>query len=176
MPEVDIEQPSKVLTPYYLMFIHRDSPGSPQWFELAIARIEQMSARMGGNATLLKTQVWELYAKASPLLGLWLAFKGEQVVGHALGQIQSWDGRLVAWINQVEMDTIAGKALKDTFLRNTEQWVHAVNRVLKQNNTAPVREMMMVTRRGSSHAFDHWSRHAGFDPYLTIYRREVKEE
>ena len=164
-----------LLQPYFLMALHRDQPGSPQWFEHAIARIERMSARLGGNAQLLKAQIWELYAKASPLLGLWLAFKGEQPVGHALAQIQSWDGRLVGWVNQVEMDAPAGRALKDTFLTSLENWVHLVNRHLKQANQPVVHEIMMVTRRGSDKLFDHWARHAGFDPYLTLYRREVRE-
>ena len=170
----NVETQSSITVNYSLMPIHRDTPGSAQWFEYAVARIERMSARLGGNAPLLKSQVWELYAKASPLLGLWLAFKGEQVVGHALGQIQSWDGRLVAWINQVEMDAPAGRALKDTFIGALEGWVHLVNRHLKQANQPLVHEIMMVTRRGSEKLFDHWARHAGFDPYLTLYRREIK--
>jgi hypothetical protein len=162
-----------VLQPYYFMAIHRDQPGSPQWFEYAMTRIEKMSARLGGNAQLLKAQIWELYAKASPLLGLWVAFKGEQPIGHLLGQVQSWDGRLVAWINQAEMDTHAGLAFKDLFITALEGWVHTINRHLKQANQPLVREIMMVTRRGTAKNFDHWSRHCGFDPYLTVYRREV---
>lgn len=161
---------------YHLLTLHRDQPESLQYFETAIQRIERMSARLGGNAQLLKSQVWELYAKASPLLGLWMAFKGEHVVGHALGQIQSWDGRLVGWVNQVEMDAPAGRALKDTFLTSLDNWVHLVNRHLKQANQPLVHEIMMVTRRGSEKLFDHWARHAGFDPYLTLYRREIKVE
>jgi hypothetical protein len=135
-----------------------------------------MSHRMGGNAQLLKAQVWELFAKKSPLLGLWLAIRDDQVIGHALAQMQTWDGRLVAWINQVEMDKVAGLALKDDFINSVETWVHMVNQQLKQHNAQAelVKEIMMVTRRGTSTLFDHWSRHAGFDPYLTIYRREVK--
>ncbi len=168
-----MEQPT---TPAYLLVpLHRDQPGALQWFEHAMTRVERMSARLGGNAPLLKAQVWELFAKASPLLGLWLAFKGDQPIGHALGQIQSWDGRLVAWVNQVEMDALAGKALKDTFLTSLENWVHVVNQHLKAANQPPVREILMVTRRGTDTLFDHWSRHAGFDPYLTLYRREVRE-
>lgn len=163
-----------ILQPYALMAVHRDQPGSAQWFEYAVARIEKMSARLGGNSALAKAQVWELYAKASPLLGLWLAFKVDQPVGHALAQIQSWDGRLVGWVNQVEMDAPAGRALKDTFLTALENWVHVVNHQLKQANQPLVHEILMVTRRGSEKLFDHWARHAGFDPYLTLYRREVK--
>ena len=159
---------------YHLLYIHRDQPGSAQLFELAMARIEAFSHRLGGNASLLKTQTWELFAKASPLLGLWLAFKKDQIVGHSLAQIQSWDGRLVAWVNQVEMDNVAGKALKDTYITSVENWVHSVNQQLKASQAEPVREIMMVTRRGTTANFDHWSRHAGFDPYLTIYRREIK--
>lgn len=171
-----VEPTSKPLTlnPYFLMALHRDQPGSPQWFEYAMTRVEKMSARLGGNAQLLKAQVWELYAKASPLLGLWLAFKGDQPVGHALGQVQSWDGRFVAWINQVEMDTTAGAALKDTFINALEGWVHTVNRHLKQANQPVIREILMVTRRGTAKHFDHWSRHSGFDPYLTIYIRHIQ--
>jgi len=169
--------PSDILQPYLLMAIHRDQPGSAQWAEYAIARIEKMSARLGGNATIAKAQVWELYAKASPLLGLWLAFKGDQPIGHALAQIQSWDGNLVGWVNQVEMNMPAGKALKDTFLTALENWVHLVNRHLKQaNHPQLVEDIIMVTRRGSDKLFDHWARHAGFDPYLTLYRRKVQKE
>lgn len=162
------------MSDYHLLYLHRDQPGHAQLFEHAMTRIEAMSHRLGGNATLLKAQTWELFAKASPLLGCWLAFKDQQVCGHALAQIQSWDGRLVAWINQVEMDTLAGRALKDTFITSVENWVHVVNRELAVSKAEPVREIMMVTRRGTAAQFDHWSRHAGFDPYLTIYRREVK--
>ena len=160
---------------YHLTAIHRDTPGSTPWFEVAVDRIYTMSRRMGGNADLLKTQIWDLYAKGSPLLGLWLAFKDTEVVGHALGQIQSWDGKPVAWVNQVEMDTIAGKALKDTFLQALESWVRTVNRLVKDSTPTPVyiHDILMVTRRSPQH--DHWSRHAGFDPYLTLYRREVKD-
>lgn len=160
---------------YHLIALQRDQPGAAQLFELAVARIEAMSARMGGNAAMLKAETWELFAKASPLLGLWLAIKDQkEVCGHALAKIQTWDGRLVGWINQVEMDTVAGRALKDTFLTSLENWVHTVNQQLKPQNIDPVKELMMVTRRGSAANFDHWSRHAGFDPYLTVYRREIK--
>lgn len=159
---------------YLLMALHRDQLGSPQWFEYAMTRIEAMSARLGGNAQLLKAQIWELYAKASPLLGLWLAFKGDQPVGHALGQVQSWDGRLVAWINQAEFDMTATRDFKDLYINALEGWVHTVNRYLKQANQPVIREIMMVTRRGTAKNFDHWSRHSGFDPYLTVYRREVR--
>ncbi len=158
---------------YQLVAIQRDQPGSAQLFEHVIARIERMSARLGGNATLLKSQVWELYAKASPLLGLWLAFKGDQPIGHALGQVQSWDGRLVAWINQAEFDMVATREFKDLYLAALEGWVHTVNRHLKQASQPPIREIMMVTRRGTAKNFDHWSRHSGFDPYLTVYIRHL---
>jgi hypothetical protein len=159
---------------YSLLGLHRDQPGSAQLFEFIMPRIVRMSDRLGGNSQLLKAQVWELYAKASPLLGLWIAFRNEQPIGHALAQIQSWDGRLVGWVNQVEMDTRAGRALKDTFLVSLENWVHMVNQHLKAANQPLVHELMMVTRRGADQSFDHWSRHAGFDPFLTLYRREVK--
>lgn len=162
------------MSQYNLLFIHRDQPGAAQLFEVAIARVEAMSHRMGGNAKLLKEQTWELYAKASPLLGLWLAVNDTEPIGHCIANIQAWDGRLVAWINQVEMSTLAGKALKDTFLNAVEGWVYSVNQQLIASKAEPVREIMMVTRRGTKANFDHWSRHAGFDPYLTIYRREVK--
>lgn len=162
------------LTPtYQLVAVQRDQPGSAQLMEYAIGRIEAMSARMGGNATLLKAQIWELYAKASPLLGVWLAFKGDQPVGHALGQVQSWDGRFVAWINQAEFDMVSTKEFRDLYLTTLENWVHTVNRHLKQASQPVIREIMMVTRRGTAKNFDHWSRHTGFDPYLTVYRRAV---
>lgn len=171
---VEPRSSTPVVQPYQLVAIHRDQPGSAQLFEHAIARVERMSARLGGNAPLLKSQIWELYAKASPLFGLWLIFKGDQPIGHALVQLQSWDGNLVAWVNQVEMDMPAGRALKDTFLTSLENWVHTVNRHLKQSNAALVDEIIMVTRRGSAKLYDHWARHAGFEPYLTLYHRKVK--
>lgn len=165
------------VNPYHLVQLHRDQPQSLVWFDVAINRIVAMSHRMGGNATLLKEQVWDLYAKGSPLQGLWLAFKDDQIVGHALGHIQSWDGRPVAWINQVEMDTVAGRALKDAFLQALESWARTVNRLLKETSPTPtyVHEILMVTRRTQPATYDHWSRHAGFDPYLAVYRREIKE-
>jgi hypothetical protein len=160
---------------YHLIPIHREQPNSAALFAVVIQRIEAMSHRLGGNGAHLKQQVWDLYAKNSSLLGLWAAVKDDQVIGHALGQVQQWDGRWVAWINQVEMDTHAGKALKDTFLTSVENWVHLINQQCQQaNSTDRIREIFMVTRRGAANSFDHWSRHAGFDPYLTIYRREVQ--
>ena len=163
------------MTPsYQLLALTRDDPRSLAYLPVVLARIEAMSHRLGGNAILLKNQVWELYAKNSPVLGLWAALDHETVVGHALAQIQGWDGRLVGWVNQVEMDTAAGTALKDTFLIALENWVHMVNASLKQSNQDLIHELIMVTRRASDHGHDHWSRHAGFDPYLYLYRREVK--
>lgn len=158
---------------YTVIQVQRDQPGSAQLMEYASGRIERMSARFGGNAALVKSQIWELYAKASPLLGLWLAFKDDQPIGHLLGQVQSWDGHLVGWVNQAELDTVAGHALKDTVLAALDGWIHTVNRHLKQSNQPLIRDIMMVTRRGTAKHFDHWSRHGGFDPYLTVYRRAV---
>ena len=158
---------------YRLMVLQRDVPGALHWFEVALARIEQASHRLGGNPALLKTQVWELFSKASPLLAIWLAMKDGQVVGHMLAQVQTWDGRLVGWINQAEMDMVAGRHLKDESLNALENWVHHVNAQLKPNNLGPIRELMMVTRRHGEKVFDPWARHVGFTPELVIYRREV---
>lgn len=159
---------------YSLLQLRRDQPEALPLFEQLLARIRAMSHRCGGNAVLLSNQVWNLFAADSPLLGLWLAFHRDVVIGHALGQVQSWDGRLVGWVHQVEMSTVAGQALKDKFLVSLEQWVQTANVSLKPTGQSPITELMMVTRRTPNALFDHWSRHAGFDPYLVIYRRPVK--
>jgi len=118
----------------------------------------------------LMATVWALFSQASPLLYLVAAVEVEtdRIVGHAMGDIRKWDGKMVGWIGQVEMDQAAGRELVDAFLTHSSNWVHSVNQVL-QPQGIEVDTLIMCTPRMT----DAWARHAGFEPYRVLLKREV---
>lgn len=149
--------------------LRRDHPASLVLWPQTLARIQAMSARLGGSPDFMHQHLWTLYAADSPLLGVWAAQRGEMLVGHALGLIEHWQGRPVAWVNQVDMDEPAPKAFKDLFLAELTAWVREANESLAKQGLQ-VKEFLMQSHRMT----DAWARHAGFDVHRVIFKREVK--
>jgi len=160
-------------TKYRLIRLARNRPGSGQYLDAVMDRIGAMSRQFDGSGSVLVNCAWKMYAENSPYLGLWVAVDGySDVVGHALGDIEVWNGRTVAWINQVKMDGPAGYALKEEFMHAVDQWIREANQQAQATKTSsPVTEALMMTPRMT----DAWARHAGFEVYRTIYRRIVRE-
>jgi len=153
-----------------LTALHRDIPGSTVLFETAIERIKAFSQRLSQDPSILSNSVWTLYSQGSPLLGLWLARTPEgKVVGHAVGMIEQFEGKYVFWVNQVQMDEVAGRALVEHFLTTIDNFVLAFNQHAKVTGIT-IRDIFMRSRRTT----DAWARHAGFEDYAVIRRREVR--
>lgn len=157
---------------YRLIRVSRQHSGSGQYLEPLMQRIGVMSSQFDGAGSTLVVQTYRLYADGTPYLGLWAAVdEHNEVVGHALGDIEFWNGRMVAWVSQVKMDGPAGYALKEVFMFALDAWVREANDYAKQHNqTWQVSEVMMMTPRMT----EGWARHSGFDVYRTVYRRNVR--
>lgn len=155
-----------------LIRLKRDLPGSAQYLEPVLARIKAASLRFDGGAEPLVQQVWSLYAKGTPELGLWVVVCEGQVIGHAVGDVRQWCGRTIAWISQVVMDENAPPELKDTFLVAVDSWVAEVNAWAASvaPTWKPFNEVLMATHRNAM----AWMRHAGFEDYRVICRRIVR--
>jgi hypothetical protein len=137
-------------------------------------RIRKASLQFDGKPDLLIPRVWALYAEGTPRLGLWVATDDhDQVVGHALGELQEWGFRAIAWINQVVMDAVAGMALRDQALDAFDNWVDEINEWAKASRmTWQVEWIMMESDRGMDS--EVWAKHTGFKRYKTLYRRDVR--
>ena len=155
-----------------LLRLSRTVPGSAQYLEEVFERIRQASVRFDGSGEALVHTTWKQYAEGTPLLGLWVAVDPcSHVVGHALGDIQVWSGRTVAWITQVVMDENADAGLRDQFLTECTLWVQQVNEWAKSHQqTWQVSEVIMMSPRIT----DAWARHAGFEDYRHVYRRIIR--
>lgn len=127
-----------------------------------------MSHRFGGHPEALVNSVWDLFAKKSPLLGLWVAVQDEAIVGHLLADIRQWNGETVAWITQVEADVPTSRPLRDLVLQILEDWVEQFNLAF-QGQGVKIERMVMETPRTAA----VWARHAGFEPYRTIMHRHL---
>lgn len=116
--------------------------------------------------------IWRLFSEASPLLYLVAAVNDEdQIVGHACGDVRTWDGKVVCWVSQVEMDEPADRTLKESFLTSIDQWAHTVRDQLSaQAPGSSLSRILMCSHR----MHDAWARHAGFEPYRVLYAREVR--
>ena len=153
-----------------LKALQRDDTGSSQWLDAVTYRIHSFSKRMNGNADVLVNTVWKLYAEKSPLLGLWVWITDDKrLIGHALAKVEEFDGRLVGWVTQVEMDEPATRNEKELGITTLENWVRNLNQ-LYQAQGIKVTELMMISKRMN----DPWARHAGFELYRAIFRREVR--
>lgn len=152
-----------------LIFLHRDCKGSGRWLEPALERIGRMSHRFDGNDEGLVTTVCKLHAEKSPALGLWVGVHEDRIVGHALAQIQQYDGRWVVWLTQVEADVPVGSAYRDRVLAAIEEWAAQFNASFKAQGIH-VTEMLMSTPRMTS----AWPRHSGFEPLRVIHRRPMR--
>jgi hypothetical protein len=83
--------------------------------------------------------------------------------------IEQFEGRWVFWINQVQMDETAGSPLVQHFLTTIDNFVLNFNQQVKSNGVV-VRDIFMRSKRTT----EAWARHAGFEEYATIRRREVR--
>lgn len=156
---------------YTLIRVSRNHTGTSRYLEPAMQRIATMSSQFDGAGSTLVSNTWKLFAEGSPYLGLWVAVdEQDQVIGHGLGDIEFWSGRMVAWISQVKMDGPAGHRFKEAFMEAVDQWVEDANYHARCHRyTWQVQEIMMMTPRMT----DAWARHAGFDLYRQVYRRLV---
>lgn len=157
---------------YTLRRLRRSESGSSRYLDEVMTRIGDASRKFDGSGEALVHGTWKLYAEGTPLLGLWVALSPlDKVVGHALGDIESWGGRTVAWITQVVMDEIAPADLKTQMMDEFDRWVHEANQWAETNKLSwRVTELLMMTPRMS----DAWARHAGFEMYRTVHRRMVR--
>lgn len=156
--------------------LRRDIPQSSQYLDAVMERIRQASLRFDGSGEALVNATWKQYADGTPILGLWVAVDtAGAIVGHALGDIQFWSGRTVAWISQVVVDSPAvGKdnpQLEDEFLTSLRQWIEEVNGWAKKHNQPwQVSELIMMSPRMT----DAWARRAGFEEYRRVYRHIIR--
>ena len=152
--------------------LRRDDVGSGAYLDAVMQRMKATSLRFDGGAEPLVQQVWGLYAKGTPELGLWVALHDGKIVGHAVGDVRNWCGRTIAWISQVVMDEAAPVELKDMFLRAVDAWVCEVNTWAK--TLAPhwttFNEVIFSTHRNAM----AWMRHSGFEDYRVLMRRVVR--
>ena len=148
--------------------IHRDAKGTMRWLEPALERIRTMSGRFDGNAEALVNDVWKQIAEKSQTVGLFVAIEDDRIVGHALGFVQQYDGRWVAWINQVEMDRPVDRVLRGELLAVLGAWVEEVNALVKSHGIH-VDEMMICTPLRN----DEFARHSGFTDYRYLKVRKI---
>lgn len=151
-----------------LIRVTRDMPAI---IEAVLPRIYEMSHRMGGNALGLISEVMTLLNQGAHAVCIWAVLEGPEhrLVGHAVAQIKEWNGHLVGWVTQVEMDHHAGVRLREQWLLDLDCWVHEGNALLVKAGHAPVTECMMLTKRHS----EAWTRHAAFKEAWWLYKREV---
>jgi len=124
----------------------------------------------GGTGHPVANGAWRLYAEGTPFLGLWVALDAQdRIVGHALGDVRYWDGRLVCWILQVVMDAPAGLALKTEFLTALTVWWHEAASHSRVTGGDDVGRPLMQSYRMTN----AWVRHSGFTPYANIYQMEM---
>lgn len=168
LPRLKTLQPVSTLT---LVRLRRDDRDLSLHWPVVLDRITSMWHRYGGKADTLSNTLWQAYATKDPSWAVWAALDhAGRVVGHALAQVRDYDGTTVAWVAQVEMDTVAAKATKLEFLDEIERWVKEVNAILEARKLAPITTIMMSSPRMT----DGWARHAGFDPYRMVYTRALK--
>lgn len=174
MPGVTQPEEPTMPTPAARQFVRvKRGQVSSALFDLVVTRIARMSSRFGGEAQALVDTVWRLYAENAPILGLWVAIENGQLVGHVLGMASQWDGRMVAWVNQAEMDEgHSHPYFIEEQLTALDAWVHEMNAwYAEQKAHVVIREEMMQTpwiERAKA-----WARGFGFEPYRLICRREV---
>lgn len=156
---------------YTLRRLRRDIPDSSQYLDAVMARIVEWSHRFDGVGKPIADGAWRLYAEGTPFLGLWVALDAYgNLVGHALGDVRHWDGRMCCWVLQVVMDTPAGTALKTEFLTALKVWWQEVNHYSRAQNGPEIHRPLMQSYRITDAA---WARHAGFKPYAHIYQMEM---
>lgn len=146
--------------------------GDPLFYAV-LPRVHRFSDEFDGDGATLCEQVMALHLKRTPELGLWVAQRDGAIVGHLLAMLSQWDGKLVAWVNQAEMD--AGESHPDFRrwqLDALDQWVAEANTWYAQHGVPVViREMMMQTpwvERAET-----WARGFGFKPHRLVCRREA---
>lgn len=141
-------------------------------YRMALARIHRMSEQHGGDPDALIAEVSTLYVQASPYLGLWVVVHEASVCGHGLAKIERFDGRLVCWITQVEMDAPASAEVRRQWLSELGAWVNELNAQLAP---ARIERYIMATQRTPRRAgeMDGWTRHAGFNFFRALYAKEV---
>jgi hypothetical protein len=153
--------------------LRRDMPGSGQYLDEVMERIGHASRQFDGSGDELVTKTWKLYADGTPLLGLWVALNDAgQIIGHAVGDVQIWSGRTVAWITQVVMDETAPLSLKQQFMNAVDGWVVEVNQwALHKNPQHTIFNEIIIMSPRMTNA---WARKAGFEEYRRVYRRFVR--
>ena len=154
--------------------LRRADVGSSHYLDEVMVRIGEASRKFDGSGEALVHGTWKLYAEGTPLLGLWVALSPlGKVVGHLLGDIETWSGRTVAWITQAVMDDIAPTDLKQSMMDELDRWVQEANRWAMTNKFPwQVTELLMMTHRTP----DAWVRHTGFEHYRAVCRRIVRHE
>jgi hypothetical protein len=158
---------------YTLRRLRRSDKDSSKYLDAVMDRIGSTSRQFDGSGDALVNSTWKLYAENSPLLGLWVATDDldDDIVGHALGDIEQWSGRTVAWISQVMMDMITPQSIKLSAMAAFDNWVDEVNEWAVANKLPwKVTEILMMSPRMS----ESWARHSGFDLYRQVYRRLVR--
>ena len=152
-----------------LTFVHRDSKGSSRLLEPLLDRIRAMSHRFEGDAEALVTEIWKGFAEKSAMLGLWAALDGDQLIGHMLAFLKTWDGQWVAWVTQVECDRPTAKEFRESALAALEDWVEQFNFSF-QNQGVRIDTILMSTPRDT----EAWFRNFGFEEYRQIRRRRIR--
>ena len=157
-----------------LVRLRRDEKDGRRLFPDVLARIERFSERHGGNAKALVDHLWQLYATASPALGLWaIVSEDGALAGHLLAQLQLWDSEYVGWVTQAEIDTPhrAMQAVWDDALRELGAWKDELNASpLAKSQGLAIRRLLLSTTREQLRA---WERRAGFHYYRTLMERPI---
>lgn len=169
--EQDLHSVPLVKASLSLLRLRRDrTEQTPTYFATVAQRIAAMSHRFGGPGQAFADQVWIAHAAKDVRTAVWVVLdQDHQIVGHALAQLREWDGYLVGWVSQVEMDVIAGPKLLHQFLDELEQqWLPELNAYLAPANQKVTRMIMASPRMTNA-----WARHAGFHPHQQLFIRDV---
>lgn len=148
--------------------LHRDTLGHADLFQRALARMTQFSEQMGVAVGNSADTVWQQFAQASPLLGLWVAHRNHIVEAHLHADIRPWNGENVGWIAQANVDDPAlfRSGQIDTILHEVCTWLKSINEAMPQ---AHVTKVLFATFRDSK----VWQRRFGFTPHSTILQRSL---
>ena len=153
--------------------VERVRAGDELTFYAVLPRIHRFSQDFDGDAADLCRQVMTLFLKGTPELGLWVARRNGAIVGHLLAMLAQWDGKMVAWVNQAQMDR--GESHPDFIAQITkalDDWVDEANAWYAAHHVPIViREQMMQTPWMDR--AEAWTRGFGFQPHRLLCRREV---
>jgi len=162
----EIELPPPVFTR-----VTRSHPHGAALMGMAATRIKAFSDRFGSKGTV--DVAWDHFAKQSPAMGLWVEHKKDHydaIIGHGVAFIDLYSGHYVGWLNQLEMDIISPKPLRDQFLEGLDQWIHDYNALMASQGVT-IQHILMSSPRGKETAA--WLRHGGFEDYQILCRRTV---